>query len=110
MGVMGTAAAGHAAEEYDTPLAQQILAAVQNYRRSVQEMLRLEQTLQQKTAPKDVFDSPAMKDFIRDSIDPSYAQLKYLFGRYRDEIGVKALKTFADQQGFADLLEHPADE
>ena len=109
IGLMGTAAAGRAAEDDDSPLAQQILASVQGYRRSVQEMQQLEQTLQRQTDSKEVFDAPAMKAFVRDSVNPSYAQLKDLLGRYQNEIGDKALQTFAARRGFTDLL-HPADE
>ena len=102
--IMASGIGAWASQDDDSPLSQQILVSVQNYRRSTREMQQLQQTLQQQAGVKDVMDFPSMQELIRDSVTPAYAQLKDLFGRYRDENGPKDLQKFAERHQFADLL------
>ena len=103
---LGNVAGAYAArEDEESPLAQQILVSVKNYRRTGDELKQMEQALQNQSGVKDVMDSPTLQEFIRDSINPAYRQLRDLFGRYGEDYGKKALDKLAAQYNFTDLLE-----
>ena len=105
LAVLGNVAAGFAAsEDEESPLAQQILVSVQNYRRTSDEMKQMQQALQSQSGVKDVMDFPTLQEFMRDSLNPAYRQLKDLFGRYQEDYGVKTLNRLATKYNFADLL------
>src|SRR5579862_3657706 len=95
-----------AASDLDTPIiVQEILVSVQNHRRVLSDMDRLTSALQNQSSMKDVMDFPSVKDFVRDSLEPSNTQLQTLFARYRDEYGERSLQKLAKQYRFTDLLQ-----